>query len=712
LCAASEVLRVELDALPQLSVAAIVSEMLALTDAPTSLVRFLAQESEGNPFFVCEFLRLALETDVLRRDARGRWQLTQPGLGEQSAYESLPVPQSIRDLAARRLAGLGELARSALDAAAVLGKEFDLDLLDAVAALGERARLDALTELVHRQILKPTEARRLRFAHDKIREAAYDQIPAPRREALHRLAAEQLEGGLASDLDAERSSAALAHHWLASGDERKALVHLERAGEWSLRSGAHQEARTLLSHAVEIGHRLQGAVTPAQRARHLRLLGEASASMGDLASSVTHTLAAYSTLGGWVPASPAAYLIALIGAAFQQVSHRLAVRRPSESKQETAAQLAISARDAATTYYFQSDIVRSVTNSLRCINLAERSGQTALAPLAYAQVGYIAGALRMHPVARTYFRLARSVPREAAHSSVFAAGTYFFAMYEMGLGHWKASQVLGEEALALLEEIDNTQEAEIARTIVANTLYFWGRFRDSERRCREMLAFAERRGNAQHTGWGLFLTGRSLLAMGGDLEGALRLIERGHHYLRQLPDFVSTIMCDGLLAKALWAAGECERSLEIVDSLAGRLRDHGVVPLAQCLDAYEAVASVCLDRWEQDPRPSARDAALRACASLRRFAWMFPIAKPTALRASARAAELLGSEARARRLWKASLEQAVALDMKYEEACCHLGLARSAGAPELQEHHANEAARLLGGLGCIPSRAADLRRAS
>jgi hypothetical protein len=714
LCASPPVRRIELDALPQVSVAAIVSEMLALPEAPGSLVQFVASESEGNPFFVCEFLRLALETDVLRRDARGRWELTQPGLGEQSAYESLPVPESVRDLAARRLAGVDDAARATLDAAAILGREFDLDLLGAIAPLEEQARLDALGELFHRQILRATEARRLRFAHDKIREAAYERIPPSRRQALHRLAAEQLETRAASDRESERSSVALAHHWLASGDEPRALFHLERAGEWSLRSGAHREARALLSRAVDIDQRLAGVVPPAQRARHLRLLGEASAGMGDLASSVEQTLAAYSALGGWVPRSPGAHLLALLGAGVLQVGHRLRVRRSSPAASETAAQLAISARDAATTFYFQSDIVRAVTNSLRCINLAERSGQTAIAPLAYAQLGYIAGALRMQPVARTYFGLARSVPREAAQASVFAAGTYFFAMYEMGLGHWQASQDLGEEALGLLEQIDNTQEAEIARTIVANTLYFWGRFRDSERRCREMLSHAEQRGNAQHTGWGLFLTGRSLLAIGSDVEGALELIERGHHYLRQLPDFVSSIMCEGLLAKALWAAGKPERSLEIADALAGRLRARGLVPLAQCLDAYEALASVYLDCWEaeKDPPPAARSTARRACAGLRRFAWMFPMAKPAALRASAREARLLGHERRATRLWNASLDQATALDMKYDEACVHLELARFAGTPGLREQHSREAAHRLAALGCSLPPAADLRRAS
>src|SRR6185295_3179872 len=101
---------------------------------PRALSRFLARSSEGNPFFVAEYLRLAVNEEHLsRRD--GRWSC----LDDEAEYAKLPMPSSLRAIALRRLAHLGAHAHVLLSCASVLGRDVDPSLLAEVASLGDTA---------------------------------------------------------------------------------------------------------------------------------------------------------------------------------------------------------------------------------------------------------------------------------------------------------------------------------------------------------------------------------------------------------------------------------------------------------------------------------------------------------------------------------------------------------------------------------------------
>jgi tetratricopeptide (TPR) repeat protein len=353
----------------------------------------------------------------------------------------------------------------------------------------------------------------------------------------------------------------------------------------------------------------------------------------------------------------------------------------------------------ATTFYFRFDLLRGVVHSLRCVRLAERAGAPALAALALAQLGYVAGGLRLHRLAHRCFRRAYAHRAAGGHLSAVGAGLYFNAMYEMGMGHWEASERLGQEALGLLEQIGDRQEAEVARTVVANTLYFAGRFRESAACCQAVLESARARSNVQHVGWGQFLTGRALLVLGEPQE-AVELLARGREALLRVSDFVSLVMCEGLLAKALLVAGQQDRSVEVADGLSERLRARRIVPLAQCLDGYAALADVYLRVWSAQRGERDRRAARRACADLGRFARIYPIARPAALRSLAWRSWLAGQRARALRLWERSVRTAVDLHMPYDEARGHQVLAQVAPVGGRREQHAAAASTLLARLGC------------
>jgi predicted ATPase len=178
---------IALDRLDATAVGQMIAGMLALHQAPAELADVLVQHSDGNPFFVVEYLRAAIDQGVLSRDHDGRWQL-QVDQGVE-ALSAAPQPPAVRDLMARRIALLPPAALSLARWAAVLGRELDGDLLEEVAGGEDSA---ALVILRQRQILEEGIRGRLRFVHERLRELVHQQIEAEELSAMHARAASVL----------------------------------------------------------------------------------------------------------------------------------------------------------------------------------------------------------------------------------------------------------------------------------------------------------------------------------------------------------------------------------------------------------------------------------------------------------------------------------------------------------------------------------------
>jgi predicted ATPase len=241
----SSVRRLQLERLGTEAVRSMVGGMLALRPAPELLVRFLAQHSEGNPFFVAEYLRAALDEGLLWRDAKGRWQVAEPTEREatEADYETLPLPHLLQELVGRRLGTLGAVARQLAEVAAVLGREADAALLAAVAGLGEAAASEPIRDLLVRQVLEESGAGRLRFVHDKLREVAYKALGGGTRRQLHRAVAQVLEARLAKAGD--EPLVELGHHWERAGEPAKARERYLSGARRASNGYAHVEAERL-----------------------------------------------------------------------------------------------------------------------------------------------------------------------------------------------------------------------------------------------------------------------------------------------------------------------------------------------------------------------------------------------------------------------------------------------------------------------------------
>jgi class 3 adenylate cyclase len=248
----------------------------ALDATGAALAREITAETDGNPFFVGEMLRHLRESGAVGQTPDGRWEL-------RHGLEELGMPQSVREVVHRRVERLGEGCRRALTTAAVIGREFDVELLLRVVHDTDDALIDLLDAATQASLLqeRPERTGWFSFAHNLINHTLYDGLGATRRAHLHRRVAEALED-LCGDEPGPRVSE-LARHWTAAAtspvEAGKAVHYSRRAGERALAELAPDEAVRWFAQAQELLERVPGHGV-AERSDLAICLGEAQRQAG------------------------------------------------------------------------------------------------------------------------------------------------------------------------------------------------------------------------------------------------------------------------------------------------------------------------------------------------------------------------------------------------------------------------------------------------
>jgi DNA-binding CsgD family transcriptional regulator len=149
--------------------------------------------SGGNPFYL----------DQLARAGQGALPDRAPA---GSVSLGAPVPAPVRGVLAAEIGALSPLARSLIQAAAVVGDPFEVGLAATVAEAAEGEDLAAVDELLDADLVRPgPDPRRFAFRHPLVRHAIYESTPAGWRIGAHSRAAIALEAQGAGP-------AARAHH--------------------------------------------------------------------------------------------------------------------------------------------------------------------------------------------------------------------------------------------------------------------------------------------------------------------------------------------------------------------------------------------------------------------------------------------------------------------------------------------------------------------
>ncbi len=201
------------------------------------LAREVFERSDGNAFFAEEL--------VATGGVRGA-----------------PLPTSLREVLAARLAALDDVTQGIVRVAAVAGRVVSHELLERVAGTPSPVLIAALREAVdHRVLLHVVDpAPGYAFRHALIREAALDQLLATERIEIHRAIADTLEHDEALSPGGELArTGEIAYHALAAGDLPRALTASLAAVAVAEAASAHAEVEVHLDRILEIWPRVPDA---------------------------------------------------------------------------------------------------------------------------------------------------------------------------------------------------------------------------------------------------------------------------------------------------------------------------------------------------------------------------------------------------------------------------------------------------------------------
>jgi eukaryotic-like serine/threonine-protein kinase len=242
-------------------------EMASGVAPPPGLAEAVHEQTEGNPFFVSEVVRLLVSEGSLKE-------------GTTTAATHLAIPQGVREVVGRRLDRLSDPANQALRVAAAVGREFDGRLVMKVAGLPYEDLRAAADEAVGARLVTPAAGEdRYSFAHALVRETLHDELSDAQRAKLHAKIAKAIEE-MAEPGDDHLGE--LAYHYLAAGaagDPRMAIDYASLAAGKAMEQHAYEEAAELQERALEVFD-LGADADPHQRLQLLLALAEAQTSSG------------------------------------------------------------------------------------------------------------------------------------------------------------------------------------------------------------------------------------------------------------------------------------------------------------------------------------------------------------------------------------------------------------------------------------------------
>ncbi|MET0686996.1 MAG: AAA family ATPase [Solirubrobacteraceae bacterium] len=528
----------------------------------------LFRSSGGNPFYLEQLLRA------------GPAALTDARAGNGSG-----IPPAVTAALLEELAALGPDSRRLIDAAAIAGEPFEPDLTRAVAQLDAEAALDALDDLLERDLARATDVPRwFAFRHPLVRQTVYESTRAGWRISAHARAAAELGrlGAPAGDRARHVEQCA------APGDE-EAIALLIAAGEQAAPRAPATAARwfeAALRLLKGDDHERQVDVRVAL-ASTLRATGELDRSR-DLLLEAADLLPAGAHLRRVRLVASCAAVEHWLG--HHEVAHDRLIRAwdelPAGDGPEAAALLVELAVDAL----YRSDYTEAgerATASLAIARALGAAGPTVAAAaaltLAEAAEGHAAVAESHREVA-----LAALEKLSDAELATQLEALYNLCWAENYLEHYDTAVARADRALAIARATGAGRMLVPLMLVKAYPFEMQGHMAATIELCETALEAERLAPNPHYRFWALFELGWARY-YAGDPDGAIDACEESAALGHRMRGGTMPSTGGGpgwALGTARLAVGELERAAEILYRVGGEGLEH-MVPVERCFDWEE-----------------------------------------------------------------------------------------------------------------------------
>lgn len=213
-------------------------------DPPRGLLDAVHTQTEGNPLFVTETVRLLVQEGELtaeRTAHRDSW--------------SVRIPEGVREVIGRRLDRLSERCNEVLTLASIIGRQFTLAQLSATLNYGDEEQrtptsetqlLDVIDEALAGRAIEevPTEVDRYQFSHALFQETLIDEISLTRRVRMHANVAQAMEKHYGDEAESH------AHELVSHFEQAQSTLGTEKLVRYALVAGDQAMATNAFEEAL------------------------------------------------------------------------------------------------------------------------------------------------------------------------------------------------------------------------------------------------------------------------------------------------------------------------------------------------------------------------------------------------------------------------------------------------------------------------------
>ena len=687
----------KLKTLDEAETAELVSSSLDHADIPIWLQQAIWQRTGGNPFFVGEICR------VIKQRRPDTWLRIVPGVETLDEDGLVTLPQSARAAVLNRTDTLLPDEQFVLKVASAMGLTFTVTDIEAIELINN-ARINAaecVASLTGANLFRPVtiEGGRFTFSHRIIRDVVYASMLSEQKQEAHAAIARAIErSGPVSEAE---TLPLILNQWQRAGDRHKVFEYLDRVAELRLRqfenASAIAQSEAFLKMAEE-----EGISKPPDRlaAAHF-VQGEAELNLGRMQAARTSFESGLRILELPMPRTMLGLALSLVRQLAQHLirsmrfgGYRAGVEGAGPGyvvAHDVRLKAARAYENLCNIYYFQGDKARLLYSTLHATNLAEAVAK--LSPqlvVSYAGLGTICGVIPLRKPAEYYLKLASRLSVQLGIPAVVVKVNLLSGLYKTSVGDWQSAKILFESSLEQALRLGDTRRwSELAvclETIISPWLlnpsyggeHVW-------RELVEKICQAARvSGDLQILGSGLTGAIRGHRVLGADARAPAYLDELSSLVREQSAVLEPIHRLEGaaFLADAALDRGDLSAWQHWLEQAALWIKAVNPTVKSRTLPALCAAFRTAMRQPEHAEPAGVRDIRCRlakaSAANLGRFARIYPIGRPRAVLFQGDLEASLGRTARAAKLWRQALADALQLDMP-ADALASLARLRAGG---------------------------------
>jgi len=246
-----------------------IHSLLGKNAFPDEFISKIKRETGGNPFFIEELLKTLAEEGVIYKEGK-KWYAKD--------VAEIETPKTIKDVVFSRLNHLDDECKEVLKYAAVIGKDFDFNVLQKTMNGDEEKLANLLEEIIEAGIFKENET--LHFVHPMTQEVLYRELPNFKKTVVHKKVGFALESLYPKNV--EENSAVLAYHFSKGVVSDKTVLFATKAGDRARNMFSFDEAKKYYKLALDGIEKLKENVeNKNKKVALLNKLGEAYFVMGE-----------------------------------------------------------------------------------------------------------------------------------------------------------------------------------------------------------------------------------------------------------------------------------------------------------------------------------------------------------------------------------------------------------------------------------------------